>query len=101
MAMVAWRKTQLPEAEIVLVAKSHHNIKQSFYIAHIHAVLGGDGPRWQPLNVAVATSQWRGVSSDRRALDSKFCDIIFVLFKFSYSAFSYKKIIIFGLIWSH
>ncbi len=25
---------------------------------HIHAVFGGGGPRWQPLNVAVATSVW-------------------------------------------
>ncbi len=33
--------------------------KQSSYTVHIHAALGGDGPRWQPLKVAVATSERR------------------------------------------
>jgi hypothetical protein len=30
--------------------------------AYIHAALGGDGPRWQPLNVAVAMYKWRDAS---------------------------------------
>jgi hypothetical protein len=33
--------------------------KQSSYTVHIRAALGGDGPRWGPLNDAVATSEWR------------------------------------------
>jgi hypothetical protein len=36
--------------------------KQLSYTAHIHAALGDGEPRWQPLNVTVATSQWRDAS---------------------------------------
>jgi hypothetical protein len=32
---------------------------QSSYTAHIHITVGGGGPRWRPLIVAVATSQRR------------------------------------------
>jgi hypothetical protein len=40
-----------------ILAVTQH--EQSSYTAHIHAVMGGGGPRWRPLNVPVATSQWR------------------------------------------
>jgi hypothetical protein len=32
--------------------------------AHIHAALGGGGPRWRPLNVAVASSEWQDAGGD-------------------------------------
>jgi hypothetical protein len=43
-----------------LLAFTQH--KQLSYTAHIHSALGGGGPRWRPLNVAVAMSQWRNAS---------------------------------------
>ncbi len=69
MAMAAWRAVATSEGGghpcrqvssfrmWQLLAYTQHN--QSSYTAHIHAALGGGGPRWQPLNVAVATSKWR------------------------------------------
>jgi hypothetical protein len=41
---------------------SLHNINQLFYTAYIHVALGVGGPRWRPLNAAVAMSEWRDAS---------------------------------------
>jgi hypothetical protein len=59
---------QRQEVEVILVAKSHHKtvaflclyttINSHFYTALIHTALGGGGPSWQPLIVAVVMSQW-------------------------------------------
>ncbi len=64
--LARWRRrrgelSQLPKAEVVLAASLAqngagfslplHNNKQIATIS-THAVLGGDGPRWQPLNGA-------------------------------------------------
>jgi hypothetical protein len=38
--------------------------KQSSYTVYIHAALGGDGPRWRPLNVAVATAERRDAGGE-------------------------------------
>jgi hypothetical protein len=38
--------------------------KQLSYTVHIPAALGGDGPRWRPLNDAVATSEWRDAGGE-------------------------------------
>jgi hypothetical protein len=53
---------QLPKAEVVLAVSlvlygdgfslQLHNINSSFQSVYVHAVLGGDRPRWQPLNGA-------------------------------------------------
>ncbi len=51
---------QLPQAEVALFASlvqngvgfslHLHNINSSLQSVLVHAALGGDGPRWQPLN---------------------------------------------------
>jgi hypothetical protein len=38
--------------------------KQWPYTVHIHADLGGDGLRWRPLNVAVATAERRDAGGE-------------------------------------
>jgi hypothetical protein len=60
-----WRRgeqSQLLKAEVVLAISlvlygggfslQLHNINSSPQSVYVHAVLGGDGPRWQPLNGA-------------------------------------------------
>ncbi len=66
--MVVWRTVTTSEGEgrpcrqvslfgpWLFFAFTQH--KQSSYTVFIHAALGGGGPRWQPLNVAVATPEW-------------------------------------------
>ncbi len=67
MAMTAWRTVatsedggrpcrQISPLRLWLFFAFTQHI-QSSYTVHIHAALRGDGPRWRPLNVAVATAE--------------------------------------------
>ncbi len=73
-AMVAWRNVATSEdgdhpcRQVsplrlwLLLAFTQH--KQLPYTVHIQAALGGDGPRWRPLNVAVAMSEQRDAGGE-------------------------------------
>ncbi len=74
MAMAAWRTVATSEGggrpcgqvspfePWLFFAFTQH--KQLSYTVYIHAALGGGRPRWQPLNVAVTTSEWRDAGGE-------------------------------------
>jgi hypothetical protein len=75
-SLARWRgeSSQLPQAEVVLVASLAQNGAGFSLLLHnnsllqtvfVHAALGGDGPRWQPLNGADCHALWA-----RRQLES-------------------------------